>query len=124
MAYILKLNGQNVKQVYVVGEHNYDVLTQEVTGGLDSRTESGSTVYTINARIYTGVPGCDYTIRKAGYPSNTYTDTNNNGYMLWTYDHADLVNGKSHFYVTVEKDGVSTGEKHYAAYDYGIETIE
>lgn len=102
----------------------YGTLNQLVTGGLDSRHESSGTVYKLNVYIRTGVPGCTYTIREAGGSTHTYSGSGNNSLYNYVVDRVSLVNGKKHFYVNATKDGISTGEIHYAAYDYGIEIIE
>lgn len=102
----------------------YGTLNQLVTGGLDTRQESGGTVYKLNVYIRTGVPGCTYTIREAGGSTHTYSGSGDNSLYNYVVDRVSLVNGKKHFYVNATKDGISTGEIHYAAYDYGIEIIE
>lgn len=102
----------------------YGTLNQLVTGGLDTRQESGGTVYKLNVYIRTGVPGCTYTIREAGGSTHTYSGSGDNSLYNYVVDRVSLVNGKKHFYVNATKDGISTGEIHYAAYDYGVEIIE
>lgn len=103
-------------------DHN-GTLNQSVSGGVDSRQESGGTVYRLSVYIQTGVPGCTYTITH-GNTTYTYSGSGNNSLYHYEVDRITLVSGRYHFYVIATKDGVSTAEIHYSAYDYGIDIVE